>query len=105
MAYVDMVNRLEERPDWYNALTDNCMTTAFRLGRLDAAATHRKWHWKIVLNGYADELAYERGTIDTSLPFSELKRISRINDRALAADQSAEFSRLIRAGLPGMTPL
>jgi len=101
-AYIDKANRLKERPQWYNAVTDNCMTTAFKLGRMDPAADYRKWDWRIILNGYADEMAYERGTIDTSLPFDELKRISRINDRARAADRSPEFSRLIRVGIPGM---
>ena len=49
-----------------------------------------------------DELGYARGNIDTSLPFAELKAVSRVNDRAMAADQDAKFSRLIRAGIPGM---
>jgi hypothetical protein len=102
LEYVQIVNDLKERADWYNALTDNCMTSAFKLGRMNAAAGRAKWHWKILLNGYADELAYERGSIDTSLPFPELKRISRVNDRAVAADSSPDFSRLIRAGVPGM---
>ena len=42
------------------------------------------------------------GSIDTSLPFAELKRLSRINDRARAADRDPDFSRRIRDGLPGM---
>lgn len=35
------------------------------------------------------------------LPFDELKRRAHINDAARAADQSLEFSTLIRAGRPG----
>ena len=102
MEYVAMVNGLRDRADWYNALTDNCMTSAFKLARINAAEGGGKLHWKIIFNGYADELAYERGTIDTSLPFDELKQVSRINDRAITAGDSPEFSRLIRIGLPGM---
>ena len=102
MEYVDLVNGLRDRADWYNALTDNCMTSAFKLARINAAEGGGKWHWKIIFNGYADELAYERGTIDTSLPFEELKKVSRVNDRAIAAGDSPEFSRLIRVGIPGM---
>ena len=63
-----------------------------------AAEGGGKWHWKIIFNGYADELAYERGTIDTSLPFEELKKVSRVNDRAIVVGDSPEFSRLIRGG-------
>ena len=43
---------------------------------------------------------YERGQLDTSLPFEELQRRSRINDPARAADRAADFSRRIREGLP-----
>jgi hypothetical protein len=102
LEYVKKVNDLKAHADWYHALTDNCMTSAFKLGRMNAVKGRGKWHWKIILNGYSDELAYSRGTIDTSLPFSELKKISRVNDRAVAAGLSPEFSRLIRAGIPGM---
>jgi hypothetical protein len=47
-------------------------------------------------------LFYERGTIDTSLPFAELKALSRVNDRAKAAGDSPDFSEKIREGVPGM---
>lgn len=102
IEYVEMVNSLRTKPDWYNALTDNCMTAAFKLARMNAATGGGKWHWKILLNGYADELAYEKGSIDTTLPFVEMKKLSLINERAKAAGDSSEFSRLIREGLPGM---
>ena len=52
-------------------------------------------------NGYLDELGYERGTIDTSLPFPELRARSEITAKAQAADQDPAFSQRIREGLPG----
>jgi len=54
------------------------------------------------VNGSIDEHAYELWAIDTSLPFAELKRLSHVNDRALAADRDPAFSIRIRNGLPGM---
>ena len=36
--------------------------------------------WRMLLNGYLDELLYERGVIDTSLPFAELKQRSTSRD-------------------------
>ena len=56
----------------------------------------------MLANGYADELAYEKGTLDTSLPFTELKKRSIINARAREADQDTDFSLRIRDGLPGI---
>lgn len=99
LEYVRTVNELHETPRWYNAITNNC-TTAIRHQR--TASERVPWDYRMLVNGLADELLYERGAIDTSLPFEELKRISRINDRAKQADGAADFSKKIREGLPGM---
>ena len=55
----------------------------------------------MLANGHIDELGYERGQIDTSLPFAELRRRSDITGKAKAAYTSGDFSRAIREGLPG----
>jgi hypothetical protein len=49
-------------------------------------------------------LLYERGQIATNLPLPALKEKCHINARARAADNAADFSRLIRQGIPGITP-
>ncbi len=59
------------------------------------------YSWKMLLSGHVPEYLYELGRLDTSLPFPELKRRSRVNAAAQAADQAADFSRQIRVGLPG----
>lgn len=99
MEYIRSINELHETPRWYNAITNNC-TTAVRNQR--AASERAPWDWRMLVNGYGDQLLYERGAIDRSLPFEELKKISHVNARAKAADQDADFSDKIRAGLPGM---
>jgi Domain of unknown function (DUF4105) len=53
------------------------------------------------VNGYLDELAYENGAVDASLPFAEFKARSRINERAKAADRAVDFSTRIRTHLTG----
>ena len=58
------------------------------------------WDWRILANGHIDELGYERGTIDTSLPFPEMKPRSEITEKAKAADAAPDFSARIREGLP-----
>jgi hypothetical protein len=100
LEYLQQINRLAEAPRWYNALTHNC-TTMIRQHARDAAAD-RPWDWRVLANGRLDELAYERGQIDTSQPFPELKARSDITGRAKAADAAPDFSRRIREGLPGM---
>jgi hypothetical protein len=54
----------------------------------------------MLVNGTVDELVYERGGLASHLPFAELKEKSLIDARAQAADQAADFSERIRAGLP-----
>jgi hypothetical protein len=61
------------------------------------------WSWKLFLNGYLDELAYEIGAIDRSLPFPVLKARSHVNERAKAAGEDPRFSARIREGLPRMS--
>jgi hypothetical protein len=100
LDYLKYVNNLATTPEWYNALTSNC-TTQIR-GHTRAYAKRVIWDWRILVNGFVDEMAYELGTIDNSMPFEVLKSKSIINSRALAADQDPDFSKRIRVGLPGM---
>jgi hypothetical protein len=100
LDYLREVNSLKERPEWYNALTSNCTTNIRRhVAPFNPGA---RFDWRIIVNGFIDELLYERKAIDTSLPFQELKKRSLINDRAKGADKSPAFSQLIRVGLPGV---
>jgi hypothetical protein len=101
LRYLEAVNELHQRAEWYNALTDNCTTT---IQRLSGPYQERSWwSWRLLLNGRLDELGYEIGALDQSLPFAELKARSYVNPRALAAGDAPDFSRRIRQGLPGMT--
>jgi hypothetical protein len=58
-----------------------------------------------LLNGFIDRYIYSAGLVDNTLPFEELRRRSRINDAALAADDTPDFSQRIRASLPRPRPL
>src|SRR5215831_20784329 len=96
--YINTVNVLHENPRWYNAVTSNC-TTSIRAQR--AVKLRAPWDWRILLNGKADEMLYQDHAIATGgMSFSELKQRSLINERARAADQDPDFSRIIREGLP-----
>jgi Domain of unknown function (DUF4105) len=101
MDYVREINSLKEHAEWYNTLTTNCTTSIFMHTRVNPG--HPPLNWKLVLSGYTPAYVYEAGRLDTSLPFEELKKRSRINDAAQAADQAPDFSQRIRAGLPGIT--
>jgi hypothetical protein len=101
LDYLRRLNRLRQRPEWYNAVTDNC-TTGIRVQR--AAADRVPWDWRMLANGYGNEVLYERGMIATNFPLAELKQRCHINDRARAAGQASDFSARIRQGVPGIEP-
>jgi len=100
LDYLRCINGLKAQPEWYNALTGNC-TTEIR-GHTRPYGGKVLWDWRILANGYIDQMAYEVGVLDRSLPFEVLKPKSIINAKALAADQDPAFSQRIREGLPGM---
>jgi hypothetical protein len=98
LEYVDKINQLKERPEFYNTLTTNCTTDVWWLVR--HLTGQLPLDWRVLLSGYFPEYAYDLGSLDTSMPFQELKARSLINAKAHAADQDPEFSERIRAGLP-----
>jgi len=100
LEYIHSLNALRNKPRWYNAITTNCTTSI----RTQHPPKERiPWDWRILLNGKGDELMYERHFIVTDgLPFAELKSRSLIDTRARAANDSPDFSQLIRVGLPGL---
>jgi hypothetical protein len=80
------------------AITHNCTTEIYTLKSMKAEPLD----WRILMNGKADEMAYERGFIVTGgLPFQELKQRAWINQAAKAADHDADFSTRIRENRPG----
>jgi hypothetical protein len=101
LEYIHSLNALREKPRWYNAITTNC-TTSIRTQR--SLGERQPWDWRMLVNGKADEMLYEQGILDRSLPFAELKRRAYINARAQAANDAPDFSERIRTHLVGATP-
>jgi hypothetical protein len=94
LEYLRRMNQLHARPEWYNAITSNC-TTNIRTQHV--VARPAPWDWRILVDGKGDKLLYERGVLDRSVSFAELKRRAHINNRAHAADNAPDFSERIRS--------
>lgn len=98
MEYLNRLNELHQHAEWYNEVTANC-TTSIRAQR---ARSHRMpWDWRMLLNGFMDQMLYEKHLLAGNLPFAELKQRALINERALGAGDAPDFSERIRAGAPG----
>lgn len=100
LEYLKRANELHERPAFYHALTSNCTTNV----RVHAKATTNQpapWDWRLLVNGFADEMLYERKAIVGELPFAEMKKQALINPAAKAAGNAPDFSARIRANRVG----
>ena len=95
LEYMRRINALTEEPEFYNTLTTNCTTTIWQNSRVNPGHLH--FSWKLLLSGHLPAYLYESGTLDTSLPFAELKQRSHINAKAREAGTAQDFSQRIRA--------
>jgi len=102
--YLDRINSLAGRPEWYHLLKNNCTLNVIRYSRA-VGGNHRRFELSHFLNGFIDAYLFHLGILDTSLEFDELRRRSHINDAARAAGDAEDFSAQIRRGLPGIDPL
>ena len=98
LQYVEESTALAEQPKFYNSITANCATVVFKIVR--AAGGTFPLDWRLVVNGFLPGYLYDQRVVVTTMPLDELMERARISDKAKAADQSPDFSRLIRVGVP-----
>jgi hypothetical protein len=98
LQYVAEATALAKQPKFYNSITANCATVVFKIVR--AAGGTLPFDWRLVVNGFLPGYLYDQRVVVTTMPLSELMERARINAQAKAADQSPDFSRLIRIGVP-----
>lgn len=97
--FVAMLNRareIERAPAFYNTLTNNCTTNILHPVN-ELLDNDIPVGLGIVLPGYSDALALERGLIDTDLPLEQARAAFQVNERARAAIHDPDFSARIRA--------
>lgn len=98
LEYVADANELATTPAFYNSITTNCTTTVVKMMR--AVGDVVPFDWRLIVNGYLPEYAYDRGALDTRHSLGELRARAHIDERAKAAGLTPDFSRLIRVGVP-----
>jgi len=98
LEYVQDANALAAKPKFYNSIMTNCTTTIVKMMR--AVGDTVPLDWRLIVNGYLPDYAYERGALDTSIALPDLRSLAKIDQRAGAAGLTSEFSRLIRVGVP-----
>jgi hypothetical protein len=98
LEYAAQSTELAARPKFYNSITANCATVVFKI--VHAAGGTFPLDWRLVVNGFLPGYLYDQGVVVTSIPLAELIERAAISEKAKAADQSPDFSRAIRVGVP-----
>ena len=101
-VYLERINQLAEHPEFYHLLKNSCTVNIVRYANV--VGRTGGFDYRHVLNGLVDRYLYAKGYLDTSLPFAELRRRSRINEAGQTADNAADFPERIRASLPAPNP-
>jgi Domain of unknown function (DUF4105) len=98
LVYLERVNELADKPEWYNLISNNCTLNIVRyMNRAGREGNFRPSH---LLNGLFDGYLFNAGFLDTSMPFEELRRRSRITEAAQEAANTENFFQRIRKELP-----
>lgn len=100
MVYLKRINELAKEPEFYNLLSNSCTINILRYA--NAAGRVGRFNFRHLFNGLIDGYLYNKGWLNNTLPFDELRRRSQINQKAKEADKNPDFSRLIRISLPPM---
>ena len=95
LEYINQINSLKDKPEFYNSLTTNCTTNIWVNSRVNPG--HLPLSWKLLASGHVPEYLFENGRlIDGGLPFSDLQRRAHVNAQAKASGIVANFSQRIR---------
>jgi len=98
LAYVSQANALVQTPRFYNTLTVNCTTLVYRMMRHIVGGL--PLDLRLLLSGYLPAYVYSVGGLDQRYSLAQLRAFGRITQRARQAGYGADFSAVIRAGIP-----
>lgn len=102
LAYVDSANQLRHTPRFYHTLTANCSTIVFQMARRIVPGL--PLDYRQLATGYLPEYLYELHALQGADSAAQYRQLGRYTDRARAQRTPAEFSRIIRQGVPGIAP-
>lgn len=96
--FVDMLERMNavvENPEFYNTITNSCMSNIVRHYRT-ALDVRIPYTHEVLFPAYGDALLYRQGLIDTDLSFEDARTHFHINARAEKYADDPDFSVRIR---------
>ncbi|CAB1208503.1 Lnb N-terminal periplasmic domain-containing protein [Acinetobacter bouvetii] len=103
--YLHKANELKAQPKWYNTLTSNCTTLVFDMVQA-VSKRHLPTDYRLLASGYLPNYLYDLKAISHNLSMQQWYDIAHINPRVSHLNHlsSAEYSSLIRQGIPKPIP-
>jgi hypothetical protein len=98
LSMLNRANAIASKPEFYNTLTNNCTSSIVKHIE-EIVPGSIPFSFKTFLPAYSDDLAYDLGLIETSLPRDTYRAAHLINDLAEAHADSPDFSAGIRSRL------
>jgi hypothetical protein len=99
--FLDMMRRadsLEEHPEFYNLIFNNCMNNiTYHLRRLGGRPLPHDL--QVLLTGLSDRVAHRLGYIDTDLPFEKARQAFRVDQWIETTPLDESFSQRLRETL------
>jgi len=96
LDYMKTINEQKVHPKFYNTLLANCTNMIWVHAHVNP--NRIPFSWKILASGYGPQYLYEKGRLETSVSFDELKRRGHVNPVARELGNAQDFSQRIRAG-------
>lgn len=94
-SMLDRAIELQNNPEFYNTITSTCTTNI--VSHVNEITEEKiSLDMRILLPANSDELAYERGFIDNSIPLEELRTKYYITDKAQKCDPKEDFGECVR---------
>ena len=93
MSYINLAQEIQEEPKFYNTLTSNCTTEAYRISKVIKPGMSADW--RLVLSGHLAAFVDDMGGFQGDMPIEQRIEEAAITPRALAYT-GTDFSAAIR---------
>ncbi len=98
-VFVDMLTRaqkLASEPEFYNTITNNCMTNIVQHVRKFTDRVIPWWNLGYLLTEFSGQVIYNAGLLNSHLPMHEAREYFLITERAQRCATDEDFSACIR---------
>ena len=93
LSYINLAQEMQSEPKFYNTLTSNCTTEAYRIAKVVKPGMSADW--RLVLSGHLAAFVDDMGGFEGDMPIEQRIEQAAITPKALAY-KGADYSAAIR---------